>query len=39
LPDHNDLEGMWKFYKRFYNSYLGAAIKEQFYANYKKYVK
>jgi len=38
LPDADDLEGLWKYYKRNYNSVKGAATREQFMANYKKYL-
>lgn len=34
-----DLEGQSKYYKKFYNSPLGAATTTQYVFNYKKYVK
>jgi len=38
LPENTNIERMWLYYKKYYNSYLGAATKEQFYTNYKRYV-
>jgi hypothetical protein len=35
LPDPSNLEGLWTYYKTYYNSLLGAATREQFVANYK----
>lgn len=38
LPASTDLEGLWNYYYLHYNTPLGKATKEEFYANYKKYV-
>lgn len=38
LPEAGDLNGLWNYYKVYYNSIKGAATKEQFIANYNKYV-
>ncbi len=35
IPAWDDLEGMWKLYKKYYNSVLGAATKEEFMHNAK----
>lgn len=38
LPAYNDFEGMWAYYKKWWNSTLGAATKDQFKAAWDKYV-
>lgn len=38
LPQADDAEGMWKCYKRVWNTELGAATREQFMAAYTKLV-
>lgn len=35
LPSATDLNGLWHYYKTYYNSVFGAATQEQFYRNYK----
>lgn len=37
LPSGDDLEGMWKYYKKYYNTERGAATHEQFMAACKPY--
>jgi hypothetical protein len=39
LPQFNDIEGMWNYYKQYYNTPKGAATRDQFMGNYAKYVK
>lgn len=39
LPDACDAHGMWRYYKRYWNSRLGAAGPAQFLANWAKYVR
>lgn len=38
LPDADDLPGLAAYYKKYYNTPLGAATEQQFIDNYKKYV-
>jgi hypothetical protein len=38
LPKATDLEGLWNLYKKRWNTPLGSATKDQFYANYKRFV-
>lgn len=38
LPKASDLNGMARYWKKYYNTYLGAGTEEQFIMNYKKYV-
>lgn len=38
LPDPTNLEAMWVYYKKYYNSAAGAATHDQFVAKYKKFV-
>jgi hypothetical protein len=38
LPAATDLAGLWSYYKAHYNTPLGAATQQQFYANYHKLV-
>ena len=38
LPAFNDIDGMWAYYKQYYNTAKGAATKDQFLTNYAKYV-
>ena len=37
LPDHNDIEGIWRIYKLRYNTPEGAATYDQFIECYRKY--
>ena len=37
-PPFNDMDGMWKFYKKRYNSYKGAATEEEWIENWNNYV-
>jgi len=39
LPAFNDIDGIWKYYKQYYNTPGGAATQTQFLLNYLKYVK
>lgn len=39
LPQFNDQQGMWAYYKKYWNSVLGAATQEDFDLNWKRYVK
>ena len=38
IPAADDLPGLARYYKRIYNTHLGAATPEQFVDNYKRYV-
>ena len=38
LPDASDIEGQWLYYKRNYNSMLGAATRESFMAAHKRFL-
>lgn len=38
LPAYDNLENIWSYYKKFYNSLQGAATHDVFVAKYKKYV-
>jgi hypothetical protein len=38
IPQKDDLDGLWLYYKKWYNSWLGAATRDEVMANYKKYV-
>ena len=38
MPALNDKSGMWEFYKKRYNSYLGAATEDEWNRNWEKYV-
>lgn len=38
LPDADDLEGMWKYYKRRWNSTKGATTREQFMRRWHKHL-
>lgn len=37
LPDHNDIEAMGEYWKKYYNTYLGKGKVEEFVENYKRY--
>lgn len=37
LPDHNDIEAMGRYWKKYYNTHLGKGKVEEFVANYKRY--
>jgi hypothetical protein len=39
LPLFGDQEGMWKYYKKYWNSVVGAATQEDFDTNWARYVK
>lgn len=39
LPDFGDIEGMWLYYKKYWNSMKGAATQNQFEANWAAYVR
>ena len=39
LPDANDIEGQWEYYKKYWNSNLGKATREEFMANHQRYIK
>ena len=36
MPAHDDLNGLARYYKRFYNTHLGAATVDEFVGNYPK---
>lgn len=38
MPEFGDKEGMWEVYKKYFNSYLGKATKEEWDYNWDKYV-
>jgi hypothetical protein len=38
IPAANDLDGIWNYYKKYYNSAAGAAAEETFKLKYAKYV-
>lgn len=38
LPSINDLEGIWGYYKQYWNTYLGKATRTSFIKNYENYV-
>jgi hypothetical protein len=38
LPDANDIDGIWDYYKRYYNSALGAANKETFIECFNRFI-
>lgn len=38
-PAFNDFGGMWRYYKKYWNSELGAATEAEFKANWKRFVK
>lgn len=38
LPDANDIEGIWRYYKLYWNSNLGSATHGQFMDNYNKFI-
>jgi len=39
LPQHNDIEAIWEYYKKYYNTHLGKAEKEESIKHYRKFVK
>lgn len=38
LPNRHNLLDIWTYYKRYYNSYLGKATKDEFILKYKKFI-
>jgi len=38
LPEENDIEGMARYWKKYYNTPLGAGTEEEFIHNYKEYM-
>lgn len=38
-PAYDDFAGMWAYYKKYWNSHLGAATEAEFKANWNKFVK
>jgi hypothetical protein len=38
LPNHDDLEGIWKYYKKYWNTELGKAKKAESIKLYKKFI-
>ena len=38
IPEWNDLEGMWAIYKKYYNTHLGKATKEEFMHNAERVI-
>ena len=39
LPHHTDIEAIWEYYKKYYNTHLGKAEKEESIKHYRKFVK
>lgn len=39
LPSANDIDAIWNYYKRYYNTYDGAAEKDQAIDKYKKFIR
>lgn len=39
LPEHDDEDGLWLYYKRCWNTYLGKTTKDEFMESYKSYCK
>lgn len=39
MPDMSDFNGRWTLYKKYWNTATGKATKEEFEANYNRYVK
>jgi len=39
LPPANDIEAIWLYYKKYWNTELGAATRKAFLSNYQKYIK
>lgn len=39
LPDANNVEAMWEYYKQYYNTHLGKATKDASIKKYEKYLK
>ena len=39
LPQHTDIEAIWEYYKKYYNTHLGKAEKEESIKHYRKFVK
>ncbi len=39
LPEANDIEAIWEYYKMYWNTNLGAAKKTEFIANYNRFIK
>jgi hypothetical protein len=39
LPSYRDAEGIWKYYKKYWNTEKGEATREQFMENYNRYCK
>lgn len=38
LPEHNDIEGLAAYWKKYYNSVLGAGTEDQFIKNYIRFI-
>lgn len=38
IPDHNNTEAIWFYYKRYYNTSLGAAVKETSISAYRQFI-
>jgi Holliday junction resolvase RusA-like endonuclease len=38
LPTANDMEGMWNYYKKYWNTSAGSATQNEFYANWKAFL-
>lgn len=38
LPNANDMEGMWNYYKKYWNTSGGKATQNEFYANVKAFL-
>ncbi len=38
LPESNDIKGLARYYKKYFNTHLGKATEEEFINNYQRYV-
>lgn len=38
LPDENDIEGMARYWKKYFNTHLGKGTEQEFITNYKEFV-
>lgn len=38
LPDASDIDGIWEYYKKYWNTELGSATKDAFITNYRRFI-
>jgi len=38
LPEHDDINALGSYWKKYYNTWMGKGTQQQFYSNYEKYV-